>query len=229
MSSLPRTEPNVIFGNLIEQLETAMGSMEEKVTGYVDSSEKMFSLSKDVARVLLANIYMYQGRYMEAKPLLEEIVNSNRYSLAPAIDNLDPQCSEMIWSQQVGATTRAMAFDVYYYNDLCIYQTYSDVLLSLAECENKLNNDAKAKEYLNLVASTKGISTTSSETLAAISEVRQRIQIDFGGYFAFLKRTGQAQTALGLEEYQLLFPIPSSELYRNPSMTQNPGYGAMTR
>ena len=230
MSSLPRTEPNSIFGNLIEQLKTAMGNMEEKVTGYVYNSEKMYSLSKDVARVLLANIYMYQGRYMEAKPLLEEIVNSNRYSLASATDNLDPQCSEIIWSQQNGATTRAIAFDVYYYNDyLCIYQTYSDVLLSLAECETKLNNDTKAKEYLNKVTSTKGISTTSSETLTAISEVRQRIQIDFGGYFAFLKRTGQAQSTLGLEDYQLLFPIPQDELYKNPYMTQNPGYGGTTR
>jgi hypothetical protein len=103
-------------------------------------------------------------------------------------------------------------------------QTYGDVLLSLAECENKLNNDTKAKDYLNLVASTKGIETTSTETLTAISEVRRRTQIDFGGYFAFLKRTGLAQSTLGLEEYQLLFPIPQDELYMNPAMTQNPGY-----
>ena len=230
MYPLPRTEPNEIFYNLIEQLKSAMVNMEEKVTGYVDGPEKMYSLSKDVARVLLANIYMYQGRYMEAKPLLEEIVNSNRYSLASAIDNLDPQCSEIIWSQPTPLQTRAMAIDLYGYNDyLCIYQTYSDVLLSLAECETKLNNDTKAKEYLNQVATIKGISTTSSETLAAISEVRHRIQIDFGGYFAFLKRTGQAQSALGLQEYQLLFPIPQDELYRNPYLTQNPGYGGTTR
>jgi tetratricopeptide (TPR) repeat protein len=227
---LPRTEPNEIFYNLIEQLKSAMGSMEEKVTGYVDGPEKMYSLSKDVARVILANIYMYQGRYMEAKPLLEEIVNSNRYSLVSAIDNLDPQCSEIIWSLPAGSQTRAMAFDVYYYNNyLCILQTYGDVLLSLAECENKLNNDTKAKEYLNQVATTKGISTTSSATLVAISELRQRIQIDFGGYFAFLKRTGQAMSALELQEYQLLYPIPWDELNRNPYMTQNPGYGATTR
>jgi hypothetical protein len=79
------------------------------------------------------------------------------------------------------------------------------------------------------VASAKGIETTSTETLAAISEIRHRIQIDFGGYFAFLKRTGQAQTTLGLEEYQLLFPIPQDEISRNPMITQNPGYGETTR
>lgn len=232
MDPLPRTSADEIFNTLIEQLKSAMVSMDDNMTGFVNSPEKMYSLSKDVARVLLANIYMYQGRYMEAKPLLEEIVNSNRFSLVPAIDNLDPQCAEIIWSQGVDSPTRARANEtvvINYNNDLCIYQTYSDVLLSLAECETKLNNDAKAKEYLSQVATTKGIETTSSETLAAISEVRHRIQIDFGGYFAFLKRTGQAQSTLGLEEYQLLFPIPQDEISMNSYLTQNPGYGETTR
>ena len=156
-------------------------------------------------------------------PLLEEIVNANRYSLVSAVDNLDPQCSEIIWSQAVDSPTRAKANESYvinYNDDLCIYQTYSDVLLSLAECETKLNNNTKAKEYLSQVASIKGIETTSSETLVAIAEVRHRIQIDFSGYFAFLKRTGQAQSTLGLEEYQLLFPIPQDEISINPYLTQ---------
>jgi len=225
-----RIAPDEIFNNLIEQLKASMGDMDEKVTGYVDSHEKMYSLSKDIARVVLADIYMYQGRYMEAKPLLEEIVNSNRYSLVNATDNLDPTCSEIIWSQAINSPTRANDNVVISYNNyLCIYQTYGDVLLSLAECENKLNNDTKAKEYLSQVATTKGIETTSTDIIAAISELRHRIQIDFGGYFAFLKRTGLAQSTLGLEEYQLLFPIPQDEVSRNPYMTQNPGYGATTR
>ena len=232
MDYLTRMTPDEIFNNLIEQLKSSMEKMDEKVTGYVDSSEEYYTMSKDIARVILADIYMYQGRYTEAKPLLDAIVNSNRYSLAPAIDNLDPQCAEIIWSQQSNTPTRARANDSYtiYYNDyLCIMQTYGDVLLSLAECEAKLNNDTKAKEYLNQVASIKGIETTSTETLAAISEVRHRIQIDFGGYFAFLKRTGQALSTLGLEEYQLLFPIPQDEIMMNPMLTQNPGYGGGTR
>ncbi len=232
MNYLPRMAPDEIFNNLIEQLKSSMEKMDEKVAGYMDSLEKYYTMSKDIARVVLADIYMYQGRYMEAKPLLDAIVNSNRYSLVPAIDNLDPQCAEIIWSQPSNAQTRASANESYtiYYNDyLCIMQTYGDVLLSLAECEAKLNNDTKAKEYLNQVASTKGIETTSTETLTAISDIRRRIQIDLGGYFAFLKRTGLAKSTLGLEDYQLLFPIPQDEIYRNPAMTQNPGYNGGTR
>ena len=95
--------------------------------------------------------------------------------------------------------------------------------------ELSVNKRWPSFSHLSQVATTKGIETTSSETLAAISEVRRRIQIDFGGYFAFLKRTGQAQSSLGLEEYQLLFPIPQDEISMNPYLTQNPGYGETTR
>lgn len=44
------------------------------------------------------------------------------------------------------------------------------------------------------------------------------------GYWAMLKRTGLAMSETGSEEYQLLMPIPASEIMYNPSMTQNPGY-----
>lgn len=221
---LPRSTPEEIFSILEEQLTSVMGTMEEKVTGCADTPEKMYMLSKDIARVILADIYMYLGRYADAKPLLENIVNSNRYSLVPLIDNLDSECSEVIWSMPDDMPNRARGTVSLYNEDLCIMQTYGDVLLSLAECETMLGNDDKAKIYLNQVITTKGIETTSTETLAAISEVRSMIQIDFGGYFAFLKRTGLAQSTLGLSDYQLLFPIPQEEVMRNPGLTQNPGY-----
>ena len=159
-----------------EQLTSVMGTMEEKVTGCADTPEKMYMLSKDIARVILADIYMYLGRYADAKPLLENIVNSNRYSLVPLIDNLDSECSEVIWSMPDNMPNRARGTVSLYNEDLCIMQTYGDVLLSLAECETKLGNDDKAKIYLNQVTTTKGIETTSTETLVAISEVRSMMQ-----------------------------------------------------
>ena len=125
-------------------------------------------------------------------------------------------------SNSGGGTTRAAAID--YNSPYTIIKTYADVLLSLAECESKLGNDSKAKEYLNQVTTAKGMETTATDVIPAISEVRSKIQIDFGGYFAFLKRTGLAKSTLGLEDYQLLFPIPQNEIYNNPYMTQNPGY-----
>jgi hypothetical protein len=149
--------------------------------------------------------------------LLAEIVDAGKYSLIADQNGIGENNTEIIWSMPTsysgGNVTRAIAID--YDAPYTIIKTYADVLLSLAECESKLGNDAKAKGYLNQVKSAKSIEVTSSDVIPAISEVRSKLQIDFGGYFAFLKRTGLAMSTLGLEEYQLLFPIPQSELYTN--------------
>jgi hypothetical protein len=44
------------------------------------------------------------------------------------------------------------------------------------------------------------------------------------GYWAALKRLGKAQQVTGCSDYQLLMPIPSSEIARNPYLKQNAGY-----
>lgn len=229
--SIPRTSANEILNHLITDLTSAMEELSDVKAGYISDANGIAMPPKDLARVILADIYMYQGKYAEAKALLNEIVNANRYSLVTSVNDLGIDCSEIIWSMPSSGQTRARANRAtIVLNDNCIVKTYADVLLSLAECESKLGNDTKANEYLSQVKSAKGIETTSNDVIPAISEVRSKIQIDFGGYFAFLKRTGLAQSTLGLEEYQLLFPIPQSELDMNPAMTQNPGYnGSVTR
>ncbi|MBP3260305.1 MAG: RagB/SusD family nutrient uptake outer membrane protein [Prevotella sp.] len=229
--SIPRTSASEILNGLIANLTSVMDKLSDVKAGYISDADGIAMPPKDLARVILADIYMYQGKYAEAKALLSEIVNANRYSLVSSVNNLEIDCQEIIWSQPSFGQTRARANRAtIVLNDNCIVKTYADVLLSLAECESKLGNDTKANEYLNQVKSAKDIETTSTDVLQAISEVRSKIQIDFGGYFAFLKRTGLAKSTLGLEEYQLLFPIPQSELDMNPAMTQNPGYnGSVTR
>lgn len=229
--NIPRTSADEIFSNLIRNLTSAMDRLSDVKAGYIDNVDGIAIPPRDLARVVLADIYMYQGKYAEAKALLNEIVSSERYSLVSNLYNLEPNCSEIVWSQpSYDSQTRASEnMDIVIDNNRCIIKTYADVLLSLAECESKLGNDTKAKEYLNQVKSAKSVETTSSDVIPAISEVRSKIQIDFGGYFAFLKRTGLAMSTLGLEEYQLLFPIPQSEINTNPAMTQNPGYNGTTR
>lgn len=44
------------------------------------------------------------------------------------------------------------------------------------------------------------------------------------GYWAALKRLSFAQSVTGCQDYELLMPIPLSELYTNNKITQNPGY-----
>ena len=44
------------------------------------------------------------------------------------------------------------------------------------------------------------------------------------GTWAALKRLGKAQTLIGIKDYELLLPIPQSEVYLDPHIRQNPGY-----
>lgn len=223
---IPRSSQEDILSKLVESMMSIIDNLQDTKAGYISSEDDLALPSKDLARMVLADIYMYQGNYGAAKTLLEEIVKGGKYALVAEQSGLGENCSEIIWSMPTsnsgGGTTRAAAID--YNSPYTIIKTYADVLLSLAECESKLGNDSKAKEYLNQVTTAKGMETTATDVIPAISEVRSKIQIDFGGYFAFLKRTGLAKSKLGLEDYQLLFPIPQNEIYNNPYMTQNPGY-----
>ena len=223
---IPRSSQEDILSKLVENMMSIIDNLQDTKAGYISSEDDLALPSKDLARLVLADIYMYQGNYGAAKTLLEEIVKGGKYSLVSTQSGLGENNSEVLWSMPTsnsgGGTTRAI--DIDYNSPYTIIKTYADVLLSLAECESKLGNDSKAKEYLNQVIVSKDMDVTSTDVILAISEVRSKIQIDFGGYFAFLKRTGLAKSTLGLEDYQLLFPIPQDEIYRNPSMTQNPGY-----
>ena len=44
------------------------------------------------------------------------------------------------------------------------------------------------------------------------------------GYWQMLKRIGKAQEVSGCDSHYLLLPIPDTELYFNPNLTQNEGY-----
>lgn len=207
---IARTEEDALLDSLQQNLEFILPELEDKKNPY--DTDPIYC-TKDVARMLLADIHMYRNDYDKAKPYLTEIVNTEHYSLAPD--------SNIIMGYWMEIQTRAYN---YYYIPLF---TYSDVLLSLAECEHHLNNDNAAWENARIVA--ENYNTFATETapdgiLQYISAVRRISMPEVIGRFSFLKRTGLAKSELGFEDYQLLLPIPSNEIQKNPNLTQNPGY-----
>ncbi|HNP91624.1 RagB/SusD family nutrient uptake outer membrane protein, partial [Macellibacteroides fermentans] len=203
---LPRTSEKDIFQALTSNLETAISKSDEKKNQFATSDlNDLLFVSKDVARIILANIHMYQGEYTKAKSLLAKVVSNNFYQLE-STTSYTPTSKELI----LGLFNTPIL-------------TYTDVLLSLAECEAHLGNDAAALNYLKMVTRAKGIAETS-DVITGIKEARKIALTDQVGYFAFLKRNGLAKSELKLEDYQLLFPIPQREIDLNPGMTQNPGY-----
>jgi hypothetical protein len=111
----------------------------------------------------------------------------------------------------------------------------ADVVLLLAEAENQLGNTAAAATALNQIRNRVSLANTTASSqndLQTAIENERRLEFAFEGHRWFdLKRSGKAVDVMNalnrgynVEEYQLLFPIPQSELDRNPRLTQNAGY-----
>ena len=128
---------------------------------------------------------------------------------------------------------------------------YADVLLMLAECYNEMGNIDQAVALINQVrarVNMPGINSGPTWLEARNKEaVFERIKheravelVGEGLRYSDLRRWGlletingkQNLTITGLKYYYTctirdsynLFPIPSNEIYQNPSLEQNPGY-----
>lgn len=241
MNGMPRESSQNIFKDIKANLLKAIENLPEKKNESLNGINGFFFTSKDVARVLLANIYMYEGNYTEAKPLLKKVIDNGYYALDAATKYNPSDYVELGGNSNSLNITESteIIFALEYsrggdgrsQNDIIIlaptvipYITLSDVYLSLAECHYKLEDTSSAEQCIQKVIDAKSLNVLETNSLMKIKEVREQILLYSGTYFAFLKRTGLAKDVCGIEDYQLLFPIPNNEVMFNGSITQNPGY-----
>jgi hypothetical protein len=105
-----------------------------------------------------------------------------------------------------------------------------------AEARAQQNNASGAASDINVIRSRAGLTNTQAmsqtDLLTAIAQER-RIEFfaEWGHRWLDLKRTGKAAAVLGtipikhpFKPTQLLYPIPVSEIIRDPRLVQNPGY-----
>lgn len=209
----PRNKVDEIFKSLEGDLIIASLELEDKKNSFNSYDVENFILfSKDVPRIVLAWIYMYQGNYIDAQILLKYVEEGGNYHLESGND-YSLSSSELIYGLRVNDGIKN--------SSIVPILTYTDVILSLAECELKLGNNASAQEYLNRIVKVKDISV-DQDIIVGIKEVR--MQVSNRNYFTFLKRNNLALTEIGLHEFQLLFPIPEREMNINPNLSQNQGY-----
>lgn len=105
----------------------------------------------------------------------------------------------------------------------------AEMHLIIAEAHAYSNGDiAIIRDNINAVRERAGLAPTTASTydeLKLAIENERRFEFSFEGHRWFdLVRTKRAKTVLGIEDYQLLFPIPLSEMTTNSLMEQNPGY-----
>lgn len=229
-----RESANLIFNDLTAKLTKAIDNLPEKKNESLKDTNGFFFASKDVARVLLANIFMYQGNYNAAKDLLQAVVNNGFYQLDASKDfkpttssteDIDvTQSSEVILAFQYNHESATRSSINITYPGVIPYITLSEVFLSLSECLCKLGDSITAEQYISKILAAKNLSSAETDVIMRIKDVREQILLHNGTYFAFLKRTGLAKDICGIEDYRLLFPIPDQEMFSNNKMTQNPGY-----
>lgn len=114
---------------------------------------------------------------------------------------------------------------------------YADILLSRAEALNELNGPNQVSvDLLNLVREAAGVSTFAIADFATKEAFRDFILDERGREFHTealrrqdLIRHGKFiesanERGKSAEDFRVRFPIPQTEIERNPSLTQNEGY-----
>lgn len=222
-SYVSRTSESGILQMLEEELLDAIKDLDEKkCVAFATNANDALFVSKDVARILLAKVYMYQQKWAAASELLQQVVDKNIYSMEKVPTKYTSENKDLILALNFGNGSRASRVNVDGSpEDVVPIMTTTDVKLLYAECEIHLGNNAKASKYISEVGNINGISGTNV-SVEGIKQLRKSLKLQ--DYFAFLKRNGLAMKELGLEKYQLLLPIPQNEINANPNLTQNPGY-----
>lgn len=218
MNSVSKTSEANILAMLESELNDAIDELDEKrnVALASNANDALF-LSKDVARVLLAKVYMYQQKWQKANDLLQTVMSKGLYSIEKVPTNYTSSSKDLIWGLYEYKDTRSRATN----ETVVPILTMTDVALLYAECQIYLGNQSAASKQISEVSKVNG-SSVHATSIAGINQLRKTLKLQ--DYFAFLKRNGLAMSELGLEYYQLLLPIPSSECAKNPNLTQNPGY-----
>ncbi len=211
-----RTGEQELLSQLASSLKEALPSLDEKKNSSMSNANDLLFVSKDVARVILAYVYMNQKNYGEAQSLLEKVVSNGYYSLESTSLLKYTNNSECILGLAVQTRSGESVHP-------CL--DYKDVILSLAECYYHNNKTTQAKQYIDEYCNKKSLNIDKTDVLKAIETLRYKTQTPF--FLSFIRRNNLGESYLGLtssQTYQLLWPLPQKEMLYNPKITQNPGY-----
>lgn len=261
-SGMSRTAVNDVLNDLATRLLAAIDALPYVRSDYYSNiapreknrdpskwSDFLFA-SKDIANMLLADIYMFQGKHDLALPLLETICSEEggdvrggagvrgRYVLSSDCFMLDRETFLGFFNFNTGIEGWRD------WNYIPVF-TLSDALLSKAECLYFTGSERDAWDIVTGgvidvseagiyggVAGEKGtydripllydrMLECTDDLLEVIDDIRFASMRSTVGRFAYLKRVGKAESIMGLLPFQTLWPIPSSEVFY---WGQNPGY-----
>jgi tetratricopeptide (TPR) repeat protein len=204
------------------------------------------NMANDIAYVIGTT---YRTSYMVTHDLLQEYTEYGDFErLNLSVDSgyvegatpefqsfpikMAPSREEMVAIKDLGSNFNFMVF------------RYADALLMYAECLMNNGKKGDAIGYINQVRQRSNMDALPGDYNLDIYWIlhERRMELAFEGHRFFdLKRTGKAMEIISealmtvtgedygttdspIEEYQLLFPIPTSEIEKDQTLPQNPGY-----
>lgn len=219
LEAKPRSRKDEVINELIKNLEKSI----------LELSGKENNLA-DLGRAVIARLCLEINDNAKARKYLNEVINSNRYQLSLKGD-IHNETKETIFGRTINQNIELNDNNENYlqyarkgghFN----YVRYTEVLLLAAEANMKLKENDEALRLLNQVRSRDGekLITDQQELLMALQMQYKMHLNNEGVYFSFLKRNNLAETALSIESFRKLFPLPLQEVIMNPTVSQNPGY-----
>lgn len=212
-TGIPETFPSF---NSIPEIETQIIADLEFAINHLPNqwNDNEFKVNKDFSKVLLARIYFRQKNYSHVLETLNSI----------SITNLEDE----IYSLNINAELHNPTFKKFINKEILIFSKYSEVLLMLAEANNQVNNTQAAINYINQLKIQSDDVLIKTITKAELTEIIYNQWIEEfpldGNRFYVLKKFNKAISTLDIEPYQLILPIPESEISVNVNAKQNPGY-----
>ena len=202
----------------------------------------------DIGAILCAK--RYDQQVAVEHNLMREFVNSGetiRYT-STVDSGIVPAASPPLqpWARKLTpapADVRNYAITGCDYN--YIVTRYADALLMYAEALMLLNQKSDALPYINMVRTRAGVPILTDPDALTIDVIlhERRMELAFEGHRYFdLVRTGKAIEKISyalltkidyddqinrvgpIEEYQLLLPVPVTEIEKDPTLNQNAGY-----
>lgn len=190
-----------VLADMEKDLLAVLDELDEKEYNSLGDANDFFFASKDVARALLANVYMLKGDYVGAIPLLQEVIAGGFYQLDVSVEYNQKESKEIIFGLM---RTNESSTET---SSLIPYITLSDMYLSLAECQYGIGDEKTARETQQQVLDTKKLSLADLNFMEQLKAARKELFFKRGNYFTSIVCDGLDENACSLEEFRTLFPI----------------------
>ena len=199
-SNIPQRSQSEVFQLAYSDICNALGNLPE--SNYQNEGKLYFN--KDAGKMLKAEIELTLGSKSAAQNTLNQIdKDSYIYQTRSVLQTME---RPVIWAMAQGSSGPYVPVYTITHHQLYLYEITGSKDGLVLETNVSLGD---------------GGATSGPEGVAA--EWKKYTYADFG-YWAALKRLGQAQSVTGCFDYELLMPIPYVDIMSNPNITQNPGY-----